>query len=134
MTTLYLIRGLPGCGKSTLARQMKMVGAIEDYFEADQYFIKDGKYVFDANKLKYAHDWCFETSMHHLLGYNQNVAVSNTFTVFKEAKRYIARAKEYGVDVKIITCTTEYGSVHNVPVETMDKMRGRFELCTKEWV
>jgi len=46
MKELFLLRGLPGAGKSTLA---KSIGPIN--IEADQYFIdSDGEYKFDALK------------------------------------------------------------------------------------
>jgi predicted kinase len=44
MKELFLLRGLPGSGKSTLA---KSLGGIR--IEADQYFMEDGVYNFDAN-------------------------------------------------------------------------------------
>jgi len=50
---LILLRGLPGSGKSTFAN---LLGGI--HVEADQYFIQDGEYKFDASKLKQAHNWC----------------------------------------------------------------------------
>lgn len=53
MKELFLLRGLPGAGKSTLA---KTIGG--KHFEADMYFIKDGEYKFEADKLKMAHNWC----------------------------------------------------------------------------
>jgi len=53
MKELFLLRGLPGSGKSTLA---KSLGGMR--IEADQYFMYEGKYEFDASKLKEAHAWC----------------------------------------------------------------------------
>ena len=50
---LYILRGLPGAGKSTLA---KNVGAV--YFEADMFFMEGNEYKFDNTKLRKAHDWC----------------------------------------------------------------------------
>ncbi len=50
---LYLLRGLPGAGKSTLA---KSIGAI--YFEADMFFMEGNEYKFNPLKLKDAHAWC----------------------------------------------------------------------------
>ena len=50
---LIIIRGLPGAGKSTLA---KSLGGIN--IEADQYFMVDGEYKFDSSKIKLAHNYC----------------------------------------------------------------------------
>ena len=49
---LLLVRGLPGSGKSTLAKNL-----IGYYFhvETDQFWMEDGEYKFDANRLGEAH-------------------------------------------------------------------------------
>ena len=58
--TLTLIRGLPGSGKSTLAK--KLVANKENpviHLEADMFFVDSaGIYLFQAQLLKQAHDWC----------------------------------------------------------------------------
>ena len=45
--TLFILRGLPGSGKTTLA---KSIGAV--HFEADMYFMEGNEYKFDVTKLK----------------------------------------------------------------------------------
>jgi len=53
---LYIVRGIPGSGKSTIA---KTLGGIQ--IESDQYFIdSNGEYKFDASKLHNAHNYCQE--------------------------------------------------------------------------
>ena len=44
---LYLLRGVPGSGKSTVAQN---IGGT--HFETDKYFMVDGEYKFDPTKLK----------------------------------------------------------------------------------
>lgn len=48
MHTLYLIRGVPGCGKSDLAYQMVTSGMAVVMLEADQYFM-DRKEIYVAD-------------------------------------------------------------------------------------
>jgi adenylate kinase family enzyme len=58
MKELFLLRGLPGAGKSTLA---KMLVGEKDYChkEADMYFMDPyGNYRFNTMELKDAHQWC----------------------------------------------------------------------------
>ena len=59
---VVIIRGLPGSGKSTLAKSMV------DYlhFEADMYLEINGEYVYDASKIKQAHDWCVASAKNAL--------------------------------------------------------------------
>ena len=80
MTTLYLIRGIPGSGKSTLGNFLAGSGTVFAAIEADDYFVKDGLYVFDANKLHEAHHWC-QTKVDKLLEFGYSVAVTNTSTI-----------------------------------------------------
>ena len=55
--TLFIVRGVPGSGKSTFAKHIWNEYAI---CEADKYFVdrETGEYKFDATKLKEAHEWC----------------------------------------------------------------------------
>jgi uridine kinase len=73
---LVLIRGLPGSGKTTYAKNY-FNGHI--HLEADMYFIEsDGFYNWTAERLGKAHSWCFETTK-IMLNNGYDVVVSNTF-------------------------------------------------------
>ncbi len=52
---LYIVRGVPGSGKSTFAKSIAKSWQI---FEADDYFVKNGKYEFNFSHLRDAHDSC----------------------------------------------------------------------------
>lgn len=127
MTTLTLIRGISGSGKSTIAQQLlidrdrKIV-----HFEADHYFIdQDGTYRFDPDKLQSAHEWCLNSTKMHLQN-GFDVIVSNTFTTQKECSPYIEFAQENGYNLQIITVQGDFNSIHDVPESTLEKMRNRF--------
>lgn len=127
MAELTLIRGVPGTGKSTKAKKLastEVFGAV--ILEADMYFTaQHGIYEFDFQKLRWAHDWCL-TTCKILLREDHQVIVANTFTTWQEIKPYIAFAVEIGIVPTIVTLTKEYGSIHGVPADKMDVMRGRF--------
>lgn len=133
--TLFLVRGLPGAGKSTFANHIWNEYAI---CEADKYFInkETGEYNFDATKLREAHEWCrseVETRMkdHQLNAqYYPEIVVSNTFTQEWEMKAYMDLAAKYGYQVVSLIVENRHGnsSIHNVPDETIEKMKSRFEV------
>jgi predicted kinase len=131
MKELFLLRGLPGSGKSTLA---KSLGGIR--LEADQYFEDaDGNYVFDASKLKNAHNYCQSQCRAWMKtdGKQVNVdriVVSNTFTQEWEMQSYCDMANEYGYKVFSIIVENRHGGVneHGVPAEKLEQMKNRFEV------
>jgi predicted kinase len=124
---LIIIRGIPGSGKSTKAREIisEREGSV-DHFEADMFFERDGEYRFDPTKLKDAHEWC-QNQTRASLEAGRDVIVSNTFVKRWEAQPYLDMAEELGADVKIIICKGEYGSVHGVPEDRIQIMKENFE-------
>ena len=124
---LILIRGIPGSGKSTLACQLYNADPDECvHFEADMFFMKQGKYEFDRNQIAQAHDWCqAQTTMS--LANDKTVIVSNTFTTIKELLPYFQIAKSWNMTPVVYTCHNDWGNIHNVPFETIIAMKQRFE-------
>jgi predicted kinase len=133
--TLFLVRGIPGSGKSTFAKHIWNDYAI---CEADKFFHnkETGEYNFDASRLKEAHEWCrneVETRMKdHQVNpqYYPEIVVSNTFTQEWEMQAYLDLAKKYQYQVVSLIVENRHGNnnVHNVPAETLEKMRQRFEV------
>ncbi|XP_043747992.1 NEDD4-binding protein 2-like 1 isoform X3 [Cervus elaphus] len=55
---LYLLRGLPGSGKTTLARQLQHDFPRALIFSTDDFFFReDGAYEFNPDFLEEAHEW-----------------------------------------------------------------------------
>ncbi|EGQ9282999.1 ATP-binding protein [Vibrio vulnificus] len=123
---LTLIRGLPGSGKSTLAQQLaKQTHAV--HLEADMYFVdQQGRYQFDPTRLEQAHRWCLNKVCQYLKQ-GRAVIVSNTFVQHWEMKPYLRFAERHGLSVETLVCTGEYGSIHDVPAQTIEKMRQRWQ-------
>lgn len=119
---LILIRGLPGSGKSTLAEKFT------DYrhFEADQYFMHEGKYRFNRDLLNQAHAWC-QRLTRDALSEGDDVVVSNTFTQKWELEPYLQIASEFSITPTILEAKGNFQNIHGVPDEIIEKMKARWE-------
>ena len=126
-TRLYILRGLPGSGKSTFAKKMIDKKMADVHFEADMFFVdRNGQYRFDPSKLGSAHRWC-ENNVKRALESGKNVVVSNTFTTLKEMKPYIDYCRENGYPFMVVRLNTQYKSIHAVPEKSIMKMKTRFQ-------
>tara|TARA_R110000796_G_scaffold89570_7_gene193120 strand:- start:68 stop:460 length:393 start_codon:yes stop_codon:yes gene_type:complete len=125
MKELFLLRGCPGAGKSTLAESLG-----GKHLEADMYFMNDGIYEFDASKLRNAHDWCRKEVFRSMATNWERIIVSNTFTQEWEMEEYIELGNRYQYKIYSLIVENRHGGVntHNVPNEVLTKMRNRFEI------
>ena len=125
MKQLILLRGLPGSGKSTFAN---LLGGI--HVEADQYFMRDGEYRFDASKLKQAHNWCKLRVEHSMEDGVDKITVSNTFTQEWEMDAYFELAEKYGYQISCLIVENRHDSknIHGCPDDKIEQMRNRFEI------
>ena len=119
MSKLILIRGLPGSGKSTMAKEMKGF----NHYEADMYFELSGEYLYRPELIKEAHMWC-QMCARIDLSLGLNVVVSNTFVKRWEMDTYLSMEAD---DIEIIEATGDYGSTHNVPADVISRMKDTWE-------
>lgn len=83
-----------------------------------------GNYVFDRNKLKEVHEWCYR-KVKQTLKQGNDVIVSNTFTTLWEMSKYLSlNAKT----VTVIEVKSQYQNTHGVPDSTVQAMRNRWEV------
>lgn len=127
MTNLYIIRGVPGSGKTTLANTMFKHGMVDCVVEADMFMCDDqGNYSFNPKMLKFCHEQCQRFS-DTSLKIGHNVAVSNTFTRKWEMQPYLDMAEKHSAQVTVIVCQGDYGNTHGVPDDKVAEMKRRFE-------
>lgn len=127
MKELILFRGLPGSGKTTLAKIL-----VDVVFSADDYFTdSDGNYLFNQYHIREAHALCQYNVEQAMEGLSRSkIGVANTFTQDWEMNPYFSLAAKYGYRIHSIIVENRHGSsdVHGVPTETKDKMRQRFHV------
>lgn len=121
---LVLVRGLPGSGKSTFARQLALKEGLAHY-EADQFFDERGS--FDARLLPVAHARCLRQAHNEMRYYGGSVVVANTFTTLAEMEPYFQLAEALEAEVVVYKCRGRFKSTHNVPPATIRRMAARWE-------
>ena len=127
---LVLIRGLPGSGKSTMAKALARAGF--EHFEADTYHMNnEGDYCFDRANAKAAHEWC-QQETRKALERGKQVVVSNTFIQLWEMVPYFDMAKALGIEPNVLEAKGNWQNVHAVPAEVMANMRERWETISNK--
>ena len=132
MKQLILLRGLPGSGKTTLAKFLENGLADCVAISADDYFTntRTGDYNFDINKLHLAHEYCRIHTRSAMVIDTESIVVHNTNTTSKEMKPYFDLAEEFGYNVVSLVVENRHGSenIHSVPEDTLLKMKERFNV------
>ena len=135
--TLYIIRGLPGSGKSTLGE--KLADSYVDYhpkfggpkchsYAADDWFTdRNGNYNFVPQELSQAHEDCRSRVLGAILSGAENIAVCNTFSQAWEAEPYIELCNTYGYTPVVLECQSQFGNIHDVPQESINAMADRWD-------
>ena len=131
---LFLVRGLPGSGKTT--RALALAEEIEAYHaSADDHFVdEDGVYRFDPRDLPEAHAAC-QDKVRKCLLHEYDVVVHNTFTQGWEATPYVIMAEKFGAEIKVIDlfdgglddAALAARNVHGVPRVGIAAMRARWD-------
>jgi predicted kinase len=121
---VILLRGISGSGKSTLANKLALETPNTVICTADDYFMVDGAYKFDRNKLGEAHQACYQKFFVEITKGTDLVIVANTNTTTKELVNYVGICEDAGVPFEIITvnCPVEVAiqrNAHSVPKKTI---------------
>lgn len=105
---MFVMRGLPGSGKSTIVSKLKEVYGENDLNDfvicsADQYFLQnDGSYKFDSTNLKEAHLYCQNKARESVNNRTSTVVIDNTNVMKWEMQPYLRMAHKGGYVVILV--------------------------------
>lgn len=122
---LYIFRGLPGSGKTTLARKWAALVVEPDMFRYDP----EMHYIFDSDRNDEVNLKTIDLAKYAVgkLGIN-SIAVAATHVKVDFMRPLIELGKHYGYTVSVVECYGNYGNVHNVPESVVNKMAREFEF------
>lgn len=145
--TLYIMRGLPGSGKSTRAKaicdealRMGANGAV--ICSTDDFFMVNGEYRFNRESLGYNHSQN-QSRVNELMTQKVDaIVVDNTNIKRRDMQSYLAFAEHHGYAVQEVVIgaesmradlntyikTCHERNTHGVPLETIQRMARTFEL------
>jgi len=130
---LILLRGLPGSGKTTLAKIILQLRSTDEpeILSADDFFEdKEGDYNFDPTKLKEAHNYCQFRCSERMRQQKAKIVVANTFTQEWEMDEYFKMAERYNYRVHTVIVENRHGNenIHGVPEDKLQQMKNRFQV------
>ena len=127
MPTLYILQGIAGAGKTTLANKMIAEGNAAKHYEADMW-MNDGRgtYKFDPKRLGYCHSQC-RLAIEGSMMAGKNVIQSNTNLRRVDLQTYLDLAEQYGYEVTLIRLNSNFGSIHNVPADKIAIMKDQLD-------
>lgn len=131
---LHLMCGLPGSGKSTKAQALaQSLDAV--IVSADDYFMRGGRYIFDAEQLPLAHADC-QAHASAALAAGRAVIVDNTNLRKAHRDQYRTLARQHGAGITIHFSETPWRwdatacharCTHGVPLAEIEQMLAAFE-------
>ncbi|NWR39081.1 N4BP2 protein, partial [Tachuris rubrigastra] len=135
---LVLLRGVPGSGKSYLARNLLEDNPGGIILSTDDYFNKNGQYHYDPSCLGEAHDWNRKRAKEAFEMGISPIIIDNTNIQAWEMKPYVALAQQFKYKVvfrepdtwwKFKPKELERRNIHGVSKEKIKRMLERYERC-----
>ncbi|XP_069712232.1 NEDD4-binding protein 2 isoform X2 [Phaenicophaeus curvirostris] len=133
---LVLLRGVPGSGKSYLARTLLEDNPGGIILSTDDYFYKHGQYHFDPDCLGEAHDWNRKRAKEAFEMRITPIIIDNTNIQAWEMKPYVTLAQQFKYKVVFREPDTwwkskpkelERRNIHGVSKEKIKRMLERYE-------
>lgn len=126
---MQIIRGIPGCGKSTLAKQYPCI-----HLELDQFCCRRGAYRWGESRDKIAQEW-LQVQVHRYMKEGFDIVVSGVFCEMRKRLGWLlywGQKCGYECWVQDLTEIKGNGTVHAVRFEDQDRFARLFEPFDKE--
>lgn len=129
--SLILLRGLPGSGKTTLAKILSEnntypVFSVDDYFTNE----KTGEYIFNFQDNHLAYKQCEELTKDAMQQQLSKIFVHNTFTIDWELEAYFKLAAKFNYSLFVVTVENYHHNknTHEVSDEQLQKMAEKYKV------
>lgn len=134
MKTMIIMRGLPGSGKSSLAKEL--VGDTGLICSSDTFMTEGRQYKFRPERLAETHEACQRLAAQACRANISPVVIDNTNIKKGHINPYLKIAKKFGYKVEYRQPETPWARdpeqcfakcVHNVPLEAIQRMLREWE-------
>lgn len=129
--SLILLRGLPGSGKTTLA---KVLSENNTYpvFSVDDFFTNEitGEYIFNFKDNHLAYQQCEELTKDAMQQQIPKIFVHNTFTMDWELEPFFKLASKFNYTLFVVTVENYHHNknTHEVSDEQLHKMAEKYKV------
>lgn len=129
--SIILLRGLPGAGKTTLARVLSENNKWP-VFSVDSYFTnpETGEYRFEFDKNHLAYKACIQNTEKAMLKKVEKIFIDNTLTLEWEIEPYLQLAAANNYTVHVVTVENRHKGLntHGINNEQLNKMAEKYKV------
>lgn len=130
MNSLILLRGLPGSGKTTLAKELSENGKYPVFSVDDFFTAQNGEYKFEFDKNHLAYKQCEENTRQSMIKGLSKIFVDNVFSIEWEMEPYFKIASEFNYRVFVLTVENRHRgkNIHDISDDQIRKMAEKYKV------